>query len=305
MTMITLKGYNFWINHKLHKYPVEKRTAGFKLICIFLILTFHILGCTNKNIAREKSKQEELNSIEDKIMSFNLAGFTETGRKKWEVEGESANILEDLVGLTNIVARAYGDETTVTLTADEGTFNRINNNVHLQKNVVAITTEGTRLTTDSLDWENSSQSVSTDKLVKIEKENLEAVGKGGVGKPQLKQVELKTDVTVRVKPNTVITCEGPLEVDYENDIAIFNNDVKVADIKGEIYADKVTVYFEPKTRKIERAIAVGNVKIVRGNNFTFSQKAEYLALRGKVILTGKPYIELYPKGTGPNVSVRN
>lgn len=267
-----------------------------KLRLFFLAgVLFCFAGCADKSITREKALDEKLSSMEDKIMSFNLSGFTETGRKKWEVEGESANILDNIVNLTNIVAKAYSEETTVTLTADEGTFNRLNNNVHLQKNVVVVTTEGTRLTTDSLDWENKSQTVSTDKLVKIEKENLEAIGTGAIGKPQLKQVELKTDVTVKVKPNTVITCEGPLEVDYENNVAVFNKDVRVKDIKGEIYADKITVLFEPKTRKIYRAIAIGDVKITRGNDFTFSQKAEYLALRSKVILTGSPSVEIYAK----------
>ncbi len=269
------------------------------------IALFCFYGCANKSITREKAQVEKLSSAEDKIMSFNLSGFTETGRKKWEVEGESANILDNIVNLTNIVAKAYSEETTVTLTADEGAFNRLNNNVHLEKNVVVVTTEGTRLTTDSLDWDNKSQTISTEDMVRIEKENFEAIGRGGIAKPQLKQVKLKTDVTVKVKPNTVITCEGPLDVDYENNVAVFNNNVKVKDIKGEIYADEVTVLFEPKTRKIDRAIAIGNVKITRGNDFTFSQKAEYLALRSKVILTGSPSVEIYPKQKESNVLIGN
>lgn len=281
------------------------KAAKDRIFCLILILGFWICGCAKKDIAKESGSQEGFNSSEDQIMSFNLAGFTETGQKKWEVDGESANILENVVNLTNITAKSYGKETTVTLTADEGRFNRQNNNVHLEKNVIAVTTEGTRLTSDSLDWEAKSQTVKTNDIVKIEKENFEATGKGGIGRPQLKKVKLKKDVTVKVKPNTVITCRGPLDVDYEKDIAIFNRDVKVADIKGEIYADKITVYFEPKNRKIDRVSALGNVKIVRGNNFTFSKKAEYYAITSKVILTGEPRVELSPKGSEKNVSVRD
>ncbi len=279
--------------------------AKYRIFCLLLVLGFCICGCAKKDIAKENGSREGFNSSEDQIMSFNLAGFTETGQKKWEVDGESANILENVVNLKNIIAKSYGKDTTVTLTADEGRFNRQNNNVHLEKNVIAVTTEGTRLTSDSLDWEAKSQTVKTDDIVTIEKENFEATGKGGIGKPQLKQVELKKDVTVKVKPNTVITCEGPLEVDYDKDVAVFNGDVKVADVKGEIYADKITVYFEPKNRKIDRVNALGNVKIVRGNNFTFSKKAEYYALTSKVILTGEPRVELCPKGSEKNVSVRD
>ncbi|MFH0838991.1 MAG: LPS export ABC transporter periplasmic protein LptC [Candidatus Omnitrophota bacterium] len=275
------------------------QNTKYTLVYVFIVLISlsYLCGCSNNNTIDSKYQDDKLLSSEDKIMSFNLAGFTETGKKKWEVEGESANILDNIVNLTNIIGKAYGQEIDVKLTADEGTFNRSTNDVHLQKNVVVVTTEGTRLTTDTLNWDAQNQIVKTDDTVKIEKENLEAIGKGGEAHPQLKQAQLKAEVMVNVKPNTVITCKGPLEVDYENNIAVFHNDVKVADIKGDIYADEITAYFDPKNKKIEKAIAIGNVRIIRGNNCSFSQKAEYYALTNKVVLTGEPKVELYPKGS--------
>jgi len=265
-----------------------------------------LYGCADKEVAQEDSTAEEdLIEAEDKIMSFNLAGYTEAGRKKWDVEGESADILGNMVNLTNIKGKSYGKDTVLTLTADGGVFDRANNDINLKKNVLAVTDEGTKLTTESLNWQNKTQMITTEDLVKIEKENFEAIGMGAFAKPQLKEATLKKDVTVKVKPDTVITCAGPLDIDYGKDVAVFHNDVKVVNVEGDIYADKITVYFEPKKRKIDRVRAVGNVRIVRGRNFTFSKKAEYFALNSKVILTGKPKVELYPKESDDNVLIRN
>ncbi|MCM8779917.1 MAG: hypothetical protein NC914_02065, partial [Candidatus Omnitrophica bacterium] len=44
---------------------------------------------------------------------------------------------------------------------------------------------------------------------------------------------------------------------------------------------------------IEKIVARGNVKIVRGENISYSQEATYSAADQKVVLTGRPKLVIY------------
>jgi LPS export ABC transporter protein LptC len=297
-----------------------------KLILSLLIITnIAFLGFGKRQSPPPKiSSTEEIKDVatesesDQKILTFNLAGFDEAGRKKWEIEGRSASFFGDLIKLDGVVTKAYGKEDSLTLTADEGTYDKANNRVHLEKNVVAISESGAKLTTNSLDWDANLETVTTEDYVKVEKDNLESAGTGAVGQPNLKTVQLNEDVTVNIYPKqgtqqpTVITCKGPLVVDYQNNIATFNEEVKVKDKEGEIYSDKMDVYFttsgepapggETKQMKIIKIVCIGNVKIVRGENISFSQEAVYTTSDRKVILTGEPKLVIYSSEEGkPNL----
>lgn len=265
------------------------------LLVVFLASSLLVTAsCSRKPESNvEEMESQSISDNEQTIKSFSLAGYTEAGKKKWEVEGAVAHIFSDVVNLTSIVAKAYGEETQVTLTADEGKFDKNNKDVQLSKNVVVVTTEGTKLSTDSLTWDADTNSITTDEKVLVEKENFTVEGKGAIAQPGLRQVKLNNDVVVKIQPQTVITCEGPLEVDYKNNIAYFNSNVSVEDERGEIFSDKMEVFFVPKTRTIDKVVAIGNVKITRGQNTTYSEKATYTASDGKVVLTGKPKLVIY------------
>jgi lipopolysaccharide export system protein LptA len=55
-----------------------------------------------------------------------------------------------------------------------------------------------------------------------------------------------------------------------------------------LYADKVVNYFDMQSRKLIRAIAVGNVKLNQADKFVTCEKAELIQAQRKVILTGNP-----------------
>jgi lipopolysaccharide assembly outer membrane protein LptD (OstA) len=44
---------------------------------------------------------------------------------------------------------------------------------------------------------------------------------------------------------------------------------------------------------INRIVAQGNVRIFRGENTSYSQEAVYTALDKRIVLTGRPQIEIY------------
>ncbi len=257
-------------------------------------------------------RQDAQGEAEQKMMDFSLCGYTQKGKKSWEVKGNSADIFSDIVRLTSVTADVYGEEENINLVSDKGTYDKSSGKMHLEDNVVITTQSGGKLTTDSLDWDRASQKVTSDDRVHIEKENITAIAKGLEGEPNLKKVYLKKDVQVEIKEKaqlldvpkdsqeqknkqpTVITCDGPLEIDYDKEIATFNNNVKADQgEQGQMYADKMEAYFDFKNKKILRIRSIGNVKIVKGDNTSYSEEAIYSAADKKMTLTGRPRLVIY------------
>ena len=237
-----------------------------------------------------------------KVDGFSLVQYEESGGKRWELKGKSADVEEGHVKIEEISAVAFGEETSFKLKARQGDFDREKNLVHLENNVVVKTTDGTALTTDSLDWDAGTRDVFTDEEVTIKKSDFQVNGKGAEVNLEAKTAELKKDVTANIKSvetdilrsahdairNTVITCDGPLDINYKKNKATFQNNVEVKDSQGNILADRIDVYFTKDMHRIRCVVARENVKIVNGENVTYSEKAIYLVDQGRVILPKRP-----------------
>lgn len=208
-------------------------------------------------------------TVQQKMLSFNLEGLGEKGDKKWEVKGESAEVIsENEIKLNNIVAKSYGDEALATITAEKGIYDKIKNNVRLEENVEATI------------------------------ENIQSFARSRMGLPgqAASPNPERDDINSKKKTKTVITCEGEVQFDYEKNFACFDKNVKVTSDDGNIDADKITIHLEPGTKKINDIVAEGNVKIQRGENVTYSEKATYIEADKKVILTGSPRLVIYQDG---------
>ncbi len=238
------------------------------------------------------------------FQGFNLAGYDSTGKKTWDLRGDKADMLGDIVKLTNIVANAYGDE-PANLTAKEGEMNRASGKMHLEKDVVITTDQGSKLTTDSLDWERDKDLVSTEDKVVITRDNMVADGTGVVGHPSLKEAQLKKDVTVNIDTKSeknpdggtvTISCDGPLEVEYEKQTAVFQNNVVAIENDRTLKADRIDVFFDTQTKQIKEMICTGHVSIIQGENTSYSEKAVYNATDKKLVLSGSPKIVFYTEG---------
>jgi LPS export ABC transporter protein LptC len=260
-----------------------------------------------------QTKQE----AEQTIADFNLSGFGEKGKKSWELSGKSADIFSDTVALKNITGKLYGEKEDIMLSAQEGIFDKQQSLVHLEKDVVITTSSGAQLSTNSLDWDRKNQIISTKDPVNIKKEEIVTRAQGAIGHPDLKKISLEKDVTVEISPKKqegkedgpiVITCDGPLEIDYEKNIAVFNNNVKVEQKDFVIYSDIMDVYFTKSEKEragesaqaasvmganLDKIVARGNVKITRGENVSYSDEATYTASDRKIILTGRPKLVIY------------
>lgn len=261
---------------------------------IFLVLAFFLIS--GLVVAEEPSNQQ--------FLDFNLAGYGQGGKKTWEVRGQSADIFENIVKLTNIVANVYGQDEDMTLTARTGSMNKETGSMHLEQDVVATTKSGAKLTTDSLDWQRSTDLITTPDKVVVEKENMTAVGTGAEAKPSMSQAEFKKDITVNIntadkdKPAnfTTITCDGPMEIDYQKQQAIFNKNCKAVDAQGTILADRMEIYFDLNTKQLIKIICKGNVMIQKGENTSYSEEAVYLATEKKMTLLGRPKLVLLTEG---------
>jgi len=291
-------------------------------VLIFIFIFLFGGFCQAQNTAPQEASDQQ-------ISDFSLTGFGERGKKTWDLAGKSADIFDNVVKLKDIVGNMYGTEENIRLTADKGDFDKKEGKVHLQENVVITTSSGAKLTTDSLDWDRKNNIVRTQDTVNIERQNMTTQAKGAIGHTDLKQVQLQKDVTVNITPeekakdakgaaeNTgkmVITCDGPLDIDYEKNIATFNNNVKVDRQDSQIYSDIMYVYFitnkqdkdknKDKNKEnndaaginsssIDKIIAKGNVKIVRGENTSYCDEAVYNATDRKITLLGRPKLIIY------------
>ena len=263
------------------------------------------------------------------MLDFNIAGYGTAGQKTWEVQGASMDMEGKDVNISDITAHLYGDKENMVLTADHGRFDKDTGIVYLKDNVRAVTATGTELTTNTLDWSQKDQTISTGDKVNITKENMTAQGQGIEAKPDLKIAKFEKDVVLTIdekkkeqkpadpakpieglgfgKGKMVITCDGPMEMSYEKQYAIFQDNVKVDSQgdQGTMIADKMTITFSSATKQIDKMEAVGHVKIVRGENTSYSDGAIFTASDKRLVLTGRPKLEMFTEGEteeGLNVS---
>ncbi|MFA5362287.1 MAG: LPS export ABC transporter periplasmic protein LptC [Candidatus Omnitrophota bacterium] len=296
----------------------------FRTLLILSVSVFGFMSAGRDAYSQGGGKNQE---AQQQIRDFSISGFGEKGKKDWDLAGKSADITNDeLIKLNSIEGNFYTVNDEIKLTADKGDFDKLKDTVHLEDNVIVTTASGTRMTTDSLNWDRKSQLLDTRDIVNIERSNMTATSVGATGRPNLNRVNLEKDVVVKIDSpavekkkedgpqEIVITCDGPLEVDYQNNMAVFKNNVIVDMKDSTIKSDTMDVYFsrnkEAKPRspgpgsemmgnQIDRIVARGNVSIVRGENVSYSDEAVYSSLTRKITLSGKPRLVLY---TSKNVT---
>ncbi|MBI1975990.1 MAG: LPS export ABC transporter periplasmic protein LptC [Candidatus Omnitrophica bacterium] len=249
--------------------------------------------------AEEELSPEPIQPDDDshqEIWNFSLSGHDPTGSKRWEVSGDTADIFSDAkIGLTGVKATSFSPTGSFTLNSKKGTFDKIENNIELKEEVVAQSSDGTTFKSDHLDYRAETGEIKTDAFVEIEQKQMRTFGYGAKAEPGEKKLQLEKNITVIANPSTTITCKGPLEVDYKNQIAVFENDVRVVDPRGEIISDRMEVQFNKELETIQKVIATGNVRITQGENVTRSDRAEYDVQEGKVTLSQQPQLQVVPQ----------
>lgn len=262
----------------------------------FRIIILLVLFFSSPCIAGEKKE-----AVQQEVKDFSFVQYKEGGDQKWKMNGRSAEVMDNKVNIEYLSALSFGQGTILKLRAREGIFDKGENIVHLNDNVVMASSDGTKLTTDHLVWDAETKNVSTEASVNIKRPDMEITGTGGNFDMEGKTAELKQDISAKLvsgepevvgplvgNNQTTITCDGPLELNYKQNRAFFHGNVKVEDSKGHILADRIDVYFNADSRRVKLVVAAGNVRIVNGENITYSEKAIYLVEQARVILPNRP-----------------
>ena len=282
---------------------MEKNSNCLSVIKIAVIVFFVVIAFPNFAIGIEQESDQQ-------FLGFDLSGYGDNGEKTWEVKGQSADIFENTIKLKDVKAKVFEEE-TIDITSKTGNIDKTNNKIRLEEDVVITAEDGSKITTDSLDWMQNENIVTTEDNITIDKENITSTAMGARAQPNLNRAQMFEDVSVQIDTKgedgklekTIITCDGPLEIDYDAQIAVFNNNVKVEDESGEILSDTMRVFFNFKAKEIDRIIANGNVQIIRGENTSYSDTAVYIAKDKRVVLTGRPKLVLYSEEGLEDVSL--
>ncbi|MBD3425784.1 MAG: LPS export ABC transporter periplasmic protein LptC [Candidatus Omnitrophica bacterium] len=240
-------------------------------------------------------REEDEKGLEQKVYSFAIDGRSPKGVKQWHLEGNSAEIKGEDIHLNDLKAVAYGDDATVNLTSDKGIYNKEKGEVELIGDVDVVSDAGFTLNTDRARWSQTTKEIYTDAQVHITGKGVTAKGVGGRANSDEKWAILKEQVVVTMEPETRVDCDGPLEVSYKDNTAIFYNNVSVRDKDGKMYSDKLTVNIDPETQKLSQVVAEGNVKVKRGKSYTISEKAIYTDSTKHAQLLGRPRVIIDPE----------
>lgn len=258
---------------------------------LFLVIFASGILSADPLLAQTDSQQME---------GFNLSGYRDGGQKSWDLKGKTADIQNNEINITDVDANSYGEE-DMNVTAKKGRIDKQSGDMKLQEDVVVTTSGGMTMTTDTLNWQKKEDLITTDDKVTIVRENMTAVGQGAVAQPGLNKAKLNENVSVEFKPKAndsmegeiTITCDGPMEVDYEGQTAVFNDNVIAVQGDRRLMADKMELFFDSEKKQIKQMICTGNVLIVQGENTSFSDKAVYEAGSKKIKLYGRPKLLLY------------
>jgi len=236
---------------------------------------------------------------QQKIQDFYLSNYKEGGPKEWEVKGKQAVVSGNYVDIDDMKGKYFQDNVTIDIKSDKAKLDKKNMDVYLKDNVYVSSKKGITLRADALNWKQSSDNISTSTRVNIEKkDSIKVDAKGMDANTVLSKVKFKKDVKVDLfrKDDVIkINCDGPLEIDYNKGVAVFNNNVVVDNAQGKMFARKATVYFNSKDKTIAKVIAEGDVKVVRDDNVTFADRAVYSEEKKKIVLEGRPRLIIFPK----------
>lgn len=207
----------------------------------------------------------------------------------------------EIVVQENIKGSTAYDDGVVDFEAQKAVYHTDGSTLELRDDVKFETSEGLSLKTDSITWDKSKDLVSSREQVTINKQDpdIDIKGVGLSAKPGLKTVTLDNEVEVVIPQEDsmyiVITCEGKLEAKYEEGMAVFNKEVKVSQKDSELYTDKATIYFDPEKKILDKIVADGNVRLVRGKDTSYSKKAVYYAQEKRIVLEGRPRLVIFPE----------
>ena len=236
----------------------------------------------------------------EKIKDFHLSNYKDDGTQNWQIQGKQAFVYDNYVDIEEMEGSYHSVEDIISVKSQKARMDKVNFDVSLKKNVYIENKQGIKLFTDSLNWSRANSKIDTCDRVRIQQDKMQIKARGMNADTGLKTVDFKEEVEV-IFPDKegeviVITCQGPLEIKYNEETAVFYNKVRVKHTSGELFADKATVFFDQKEKKIIKIISQGNVKIIREESLILAQTATYLGGEERIVLEGDPRVVYFSQG---------
>jgi LPS export ABC transporter protein LptC len=181
--------------------PMEWTRRGSRRAIASLMLAGLLFGGCDQ--ARRAVPGPSSGDLPDQEVGDFVVTETDAGRPQWTLYARSAAIYNPR---NTIVARGvridFFDEKGVrksTLTAREGELHQMRRDMVARGNVVLQATEGTRMSTEELQFLNKSQRIVSDKLVRVERGGDVLTGYGFESDPNLERFEFKRKVSATVR----------------------------------------------------------------------------------------------------------
>lgn len=167
-----------------------------------------VLGCGN---SPRMSSVPDTGELPDQEVSDFQATETDQGAPQWKMYARSAATYRarNLVIARGLRIDFFDDKgaRSSTLTSREGEMNDMTHDMTARGDVVIQTTEGTRMTTDQLQFRNKIQRIQTDSFVRVDRRGDVLTGYGFESDPQLKDFQFKRQVKATVHTRSGGTVE--------------------------------------------------------------------------------------------------
>jgi LPS export ABC transporter protein LptC len=176
------------------RVPMSRaRRALFLLTAMMAV----ILACQREKM---EPAYESENLPDQEILDFTLVE-TEDGRKSWVLEADSAAVFDQRkqILITSPKVNFYDEDGTVfsTMHADRGILDSSTNDMEASGDVLAVSSDGTRLETQSIRWSNEENLILSDDYVEMTKDGDVISGYGLRTDPALNDIRILRDVRAR------------------------------------------------------------------------------------------------------------
>ncbi|HUK64972.1 MAG TPA: LPS export ABC transporter periplasmic protein LptC [Dongiaceae bacterium] len=192
----------------IHRRACSRRGAVWTaLLCAAVVVG----GCSR---SRTGSPVGSCGELPDQEVTDFVLTETDQGRPQWTLYARYAATYQakNLVISRDIRVDFFDDKgaRSSELTAHEGEIQQQTRDMTARGNVVLQTTEGTRMTTEELHFLNAQQLITSDRLVRVDRQGDVLEGIGFSSDPGLHHFEFRTQVhaTVHGRPGALPPAKG-------------------------------------------------------------------------------------------------
>ncbi|MFI5235851.1 MAG: LPS export ABC transporter periplasmic protein LptC [Gemmatimonadales bacterium] len=167
------------------------RTSAAGMLCVALAIG---AGACQHNELRSTTTVAAADTA-DQVLEHLQHYITKAGVRQTLVEADTAYYYEapklfELRGVKVTFYNANGEKTSV-LTSREGTYHMQTNAMVARGNVIVVSTDGRTLRTERLDYDQSTNKVSTDLAFTFDGPTAKGAGNGFVSDPDFKDVTIQ------------------------------------------------------------------------------------------------------------------